>query len=148
MSVCVDFRDRLHDLVEERDLNRTQIAKEMGVDYRSFSNAYNYGILPKPVVLARMADYFRVPLAYLLGRSDNDAFTPAARPESFHERLETLRAEKGVTFYKVAKACHLDKSCISKWYALRQMPSFEILELLADYFQVSPDYLLGRSDDR
>ena len=63
MSVCVDFRDRLHDLVEERDLNRTQIAKEMGVDYRSFSNAYNYGILPKPVVLARMADYFRVPLA-------------------------------------------------------------------------------------
>ena len=148
MSVCVEFQNRLHDLVEERELKRTQIVKEMGVDYRSFAGAFNYGILPKPVVLARMADYFCVPLAYLLGRSDNDAFTPAARPESFHERLESLRAEADISFYKVAKDCHFDKSCISKWYKLGQIPSFEILELLADYFQVSLDYLLGRSEEK
>ena len=97
MSVCVEFQNRLHDLVEERELKRTQIVKEMGVDYRSFAGAFNYGILPKPVVLARMADYFCVPLAYLLGRSEDDAYTPPPERHTFHERLESLRAEADIS---------------------------------------------------
>ncbi len=148
MSISNAFQKRLNDLVSEKELTKTQIAKDMGVDFRSFSNAYNYGILPKPSVLARISDYFNIPIAYLLGQTDEDTFYPADKPSNFHERFEQLKNEKNVTPYKIAKDCHFDKSCISKWYSLKQTPSLEILEILADYFGVSLDYILGRSEDK
>ncbi len=148
MSISVEFRMRLLELVEESGEKKTVLAKAMGVDYRAFSAACNYGILPKPAALSGIADYFHISLAYLLGQTDSDAFFPAARPATFHERLRGLCEEKGITFYCLAKDCHFDKSCISKWYSLSQLPTFEILELIADRFDVSLDYLLGRSDDR
>ena len=148
MAINSAFQERLNDLVSEKELTKTQIAKEMGVDYRAFSNAYNYGILPKPLVLARISDYFNISIAYLLGQTDEDTFYPADSPSNFHERFELLKNEKNVTHYRIATDCHFDKSCISKWFALKQTPSLEILEILADYFGVSLDYLLGRSEDR
>ena len=146
MSICAEFQDRLRDLVEETGLNKTKIAQAMGVDYRAFSGAYNYGILPKPAVLAKISDYFDIPIAYLLGQTDNDTFIPARKRSSFHHRLKALCSERGISYYKLAKDCHFDKSCISKWFSLNQIPSFEILELIADRFDVSFDYLLGRTD--
>lgn len=148
MSVSVDFQKRLQDLIDEKGLKKTQIVKDMNIDYRSFSNAFNYGILPKPVVLLKIADFFHIPISYLLGQTDNDTFFPADTPSDFYSRYELLKTEKGVTSYKIAKDCHFDKSCISKWFSLKQLPSLEILELLADYFNVSLDFILGRSDDR
>ena len=94
---------------------------------------------------AVLRDRRTVPL-YLLGQTDNDAYIPAKIRSTFHDRLRTLCTEQGITYYKLAKDCHFDKSCISKWYALDQIPSFEILELIADRFDVSFDYLLGRTD--
>lgn len=148
MSISNAFQKRLNDLVSEKEFTKTQIAKEMGVDYRAFSNAYNYGILPKPLVLARISDYFNISIAYLLGQTDEDTFYPANKPSNFHERFEQLKNEKNVTHYRIATDCHFDKSCISKWYSLNQIPSLEILEILTDYFGVSLDYLLGRSEDK
>lgn len=148
MSINNAFQKRLNDLVSEKELTKTHIAKDMGIDFRAFSNAYNYGILPKPLVLVRIADYFNIPIAYLLGQTEEDAFYTSEKPSNFHERFELLKNEKNVTSYRIAADCHFDKSCISKWYSLHQIPSLEILEILADYFGVSLDYLLGRSEDR
>ena len=148
MSICVEFQKRLLELVAESGEKRTVLAGNMGVGYRAFSDACNYGILPKPMVLVKMCDYFCLPIAYLLGETDNDAFVPAPERTTFHERLKALCAEAHITFYRLAKECHFDKSCISKWYALGQYPSIEILELIADRFEVSLDYILGRTDER
>lgn len=62
--------------------------------------------------------------------------------------FESLRKDNNISYYKIAKDCHFDKSCISKWRSLKHIPNLEILELLADYFDVSLDYLLGRTDER
>lgn len=148
MSISVEFQQRLQDLIEEKELNRTKIAQQIGVDYRSFSNALNYGILPKPQVLVKMADYFNISISYLLGNTDNDIFIMSKSPSDFHARLESLRKDNNISYYKIAKDCHFDKSCISKWRSLKHIPNLEILELLADYFDVSLDYLLGRTDER
>ena len=148
MSISVEFQKRLIDLISEEEKNtKAQLAKKIGIDYRSFSSAINYGILPKPMGLVKIADYYKVSVAYLLGKTENYEFTPAKKPSSFHERLELLREEKKVTYYKIAKECFFDKSCISKWFSKNHIPSYEILELLIDYFDVSIDYLLGRTDD-
>ena len=65
-----------------------------------------------------------------------------------HERLQQLRAEKGVRQQDVADAVMTTSASVSNWETGRADPSTEALALLADYFHVSVDYLIGHSEDR
>lgn len=51
-----------------------------------------------------------------------------------------------LTPYRVAKDCHFDQTVFTQWKKGRQQPSIEILNKLANYFNVSVDYLLGREE--
>ena len=63
-----------------------------------------------------------------------------------NERIKRLRIERGLTQQNVADAVHTDKTNVSSWENGRYMPSKSVLTLLADFFDVSVDYLLGRTD--
>ena len=148
MPISIDFKNRLCELVDETDLTRAELKSLMKISSSSFNNAINYGILPTPRTLIKIADYFKVSLDYLLGNSQSDDFEPGKNPVSFHERFDRLCEEKSVTHYKVGTDCGFDKSLISRWMSKGYLPSLEILELIADYFNVSLDYLTGRTDYR
>ena len=148
MSASNDFQNRIIGLIAEIDIKKSQLPKTMNIDYRSLSNAINYGIVPKPRILIRMADFFNTSIKYLLGKSDNDYFILSNNRTTFKNRFIELCTEKQVTYYKVSQACHFDKSYISRWLNKNYLPSLELLEILSDYFNVSIDYLLGRTDDK
>ena len=91
MPISQDFQNRFRELVAERGGNKTQIAAEMNITYVLFSKAYNYGILPRPAVLVRIADHFGVSMDFLLGKTEENNFVPARERVSFAQRLEQLR---------------------------------------------------------
>jgi len=66
---------------------------------------------------------------------------------TFTDRLKALRKAKNVTQVSVANAI----GCIEQYYQKIEYgkikPSYDKIELLADYFEVSTDYLLGRSNN-
>ena len=64
----------------------------------------------------------------------------------FSERLRELRKQAGLTQDDVAGRVHLDKQTISQYELGKREPDFEKLERLCDFFNVSTDYLLGKSD--
>ena len=65
---------------------------------------------------------------------------------SFPDRLKELRKTKGVTQKIISEYLSITERAYSKYeYALRE-PNHEITIKLADYFQVSVDYLLGREN--
>ncbi len=64
----------------------------------------------------------------------------------FLERLEELLEEQGITKYKLSRDLNLSNSTIWNWQNGCQ-PTADKLIKLADYFEVSTDYLLGRSND-
>ena len=70
------------------------------------------------------------------------------RLPKFSERLKALRKEKRRTHVEMAELFGWTEADYQKveygWINI----SATTLELLADYFEVSTDYLLGRSDDR
>lgn len=148
MSISNDFQNRINDLVEECNVKKSALPKIIGVDYRSLANALNYGIIPTPRLLIRISDYFGVPIKYLLGETDEDYFVKANPKSDFKARLELLCREKQVSFYQVSKDCHFSNSYITRWLNKKYLPSLELLEILCDYFEVSIDYLLGRTNDR
>ena len=65
---------------------------------------------------------------------------------NFNERLTELRLARNISQAELAKKLGLSKSTISMYEQGRREPSFEIEELLADYFNVDLDYLRGKSE--
>lgn len=63
------------------------------------------------------------------------------------DRIKELRQAKHISQVELANALDLSKQCISNWENNNILPSIEMLCRLADYFNVSTDYLLCREDD-
>ena len=65
---------------------------------------------------------------------------------TFADRLRELRSTRGLTQKDVYTAIGVSPIVYQR-YEYGRSPSFEKLLALADYFDVSLDYLVGRSDD-
>lgn len=148
MAISNEFQNRLNELVEDTAIKKTELAALIPVDYHTFKNALQYGIIPTTRILTRIADYFNVSFEYLLGKSDDDYFDKSENPSNFAERIKTLCEENDYSAYRVCHENHIDESYVSKWKKFGYFPDLEFLEILADYFDVSVDFLLGRTDYR
>ena len=67
---------------------------------------------------------------------------------TFRQRLGMLRKERGYTQKTFAQELSVTERCIRAYDAGKPRPDFDGLIALADYFNVSLDYLVGRSDRR
>jgi transcriptional regulator with XRE-family HTH domain len=61
-------------------------------------------------------------------------------------RLKALRKERKLTQIQVAEAVGVEQTTYGKYELEQRAPSNEVLQKLADFFNVSTDYLLGRTD--
>ena len=61
----------------------------------------------------------------------------------FYERLKELRIEKGIGQIELAKAVNVSKGIISLWENGLREPNMSSLIVIAKYFKVSIDFLVG-----
>ena len=66
----------------------------------------------------------------------------------FLKLLVFARKQAGLTQKQVADKLRKNQSYISKYENGKQLPEVPILEKISDYFNVSTDYLLGKTDIR
>lgn len=62
----------------------------------------------------------------------------------FSERLKKLRTEKHLSQKELAEKLEMSQQAIAKWENNQTTPNPEMLVRIADFFDVSADYLLGR----
>ena len=62
-------------------------------------------------------------------------------------KLFELRSEKGLSQRELARIMNISQGTYNNWENENTQPSIEQLIALADFFEVSVDYLLGRTDD-
>ena len=62
------------------------------------------------------------------------------------DRIKLLANEKGLTIAELERILGFGNNIISKWD--KSIPRSDKLEKLADYFNVSTDYLLGRTENK
>ena len=65
----------------------------------------------------------------------------------FCERIKMLKQSKQCTYLQIAARVSLKPRVIKAYVSGEVKPSYYVLIALADYFDVSIDYLVGRSDD-
>lgn len=68
--------------------------------------------------------------------------------EIFAARLKQLRTENGLSMNGLAQALHTSKTFVSYIESGKRTTPIDKLVDIADYFNVSLDYLVGRSDER
>lgn len=66
----------------------------------------------------------------------------------FPIRLKELREEKRLLSKEFAKIMNVEPATISNWENGNRFPKDDVLIKIADYFDCSIDYLLGRTDDK
>lgn len=64
----------------------------------------------------------------------------------FAERLKELREDAGLSLKQLGKSIGVSDVAISRWENKVRVPNIDSLILLALYFKVSADYLLGLED--
>ena len=62
-------------------------------------------------------------------------------------RMKEIRKAKGISQLKMAMDLHMAQNTISRYETGEREPGIADLIRIADYFRVSVDYLLGRTDD-
>jgi transcriptional regulator with XRE-family HTH domain len=61
----------------------------------------------------------------------------------FHEKLQELRKQKGLTQEELAQELFVSRTAVSKWESCRGYPNLDSLKAIARYFGVSIDVLLS-----
>jgi len=60
----------------------------------------------------------------------------------FHEKLQELRKQKGLTQEELARALYVSRTAVSKWESGRGYPSIDSLKAISKFFAISIDELL------
>lgn len=66
----------------------------------------------------------------------------------FPERLKMLREEKGLLQRELAEKLNLSRVAITHYEQGTRFPEWDTLQGMADLFDVSVDYLLGRTEQK
>lgn len=65
---------------------------------------------------------------------------------TFKERLKELRIEKNLSQAQLGKLVSMSKMAVSHWESGHSEPSIAQLIILSEYFDVTVDYLIGKTD--
>lgn len=151
-NISFKLQKRLIELINDEDYinnkkcSNSEFAKRVGVNKSVISNIVNYGIIPSVKSLIKIADYLNVSLKYLLGETDKNEFIKSDNPTTFHFRLKELIDEKNYKISQITNANSFARNSIHVWLKRKNLPSLEYLNSLANTFNVTADYLLGRTD--
>lgn len=66
----------------------------------------------------------------------------------FAERIKLLREERGLGVREAAAMMGISHAALSMYENKKRTPDIEICNLFADFYGVSGDYLLGRTNER
>lgn len=66
----------------------------------------------------------------------------------FSKRFVELREERNLLQSDVAKIFNVEQPTVSQWENNKRIPDSSMIIIIANFFDVSTDYLLGRSDNK
>lgn len=65
---------------------------------------------------------------------------------NYGERLKKLREKVGLSQKELTGRLNINRSTYARYELSQTQPDYDTLELIANYYDVTTDYILGRSD--
>jgi transcriptional regulator with XRE-family HTH domain len=141
---------RIGELRIDNDIKQIDVAKYLGVTQGTYSG-YESGQINIPVdKLVMLADFYHVSVDYLLNRTNKQSqycgYDMTQGDEMIFYRIRELREDHDWNQEFVAEKLGIKQTTYSKYELGKVNVPAEALIKLADLYQVSLDYLMGRTD--
>ncbi|HFD2043956.1 TPA: helix-turn-helix domain-containing protein [Clostridium perfringens] len=133
---------KLKELRNEKELSQKELANILQVAPSTISMWEQDKREPDGDMIMKIANYFDVSTDYILGRNNNT--NSYKYTKELGKRLKSLRESKNLLSKDLAKIMNVEPPTITNWEKGNRFPKEDILIKLADYFDVSLDYLFGR----
>ncbi|WP_079709819.1 helix-turn-helix domain-containing protein [Paraliobacillus ryukyuensis] len=130
-------------------LTQSQLAMKAGVTRTTITNYETGYARPTPEQLDKLAEIFDVDSRWLTKTDDDFSYHVDEKEVSeraqteFGKKLRLLRKNKKKTMDDLSKIINISRSGYSKYEIGGREPNLNSLVILADYFDVSLDDLLG-----
>jgi len=145
MDKLTKFGEHFNELMFYKNVTPEKLAETIGVNestvYRWKNNKSNLSMTN----LIKLANYFNCSLDFLLGRNNEILTYIPKSPMLFSKRLREIMKEYNISSYKLRKISRYDGKYFQKWDRGAD-PLAQTLIELADIFDCSIDYLIGRED--
>ena len=66
--------------------------------------------------------------------------------DKWNDKLQQARINKGISQQEVSNALGITRGCYAHYEQGVREPSIDLLKRICDYFDISADYLIGRTD--
>lgn len=136
------FKDRLKELREQNGYSMDKLVELYNKTFNAKMNKstlsrYENGLQePMYTVVVNLSKLFNVSLEYLSGLEEVNTM-------NFAERVLELINEKQISKNKLLTDLNLSKNSFVNWIERGTIPGGDVLAKIAEYFDVSVDYLLG-----
>lgn len=131
-----------------KKVNQEEVSAAIGVTRQAYSHYERGEREPDHEMLIKLAKYFDTSIDYILGNGDylpkKTILKEQGQSLSLNQKLKNLRHDAGKLQKEVAKDIKISVQVYCNYENGQRSPSPEMLSKLADYFNVSVDYLLGR----
>lgn len=152
----MDLLNRIKELAKHKEITIAELERETGI---SNGQIGKWGTRsPNVKNIQKVANYFGVSIDYLLGNSSDSSHSVKSEKNikankiqankistriSIFDRIKMLTDNKGMNIVDVELDLGMSKNYLYKWKTAK--PTADRLEQVADYFNVSTDYILGRT---
>lgn len=154
MDMKKTLGQKLRELREQRGWTQLYAAKIFGITNGALSNYERDERMPDAKMLKKFAEVYEVSLDYLLDNEPTEKSTddiigePAGMKikSIIGERIKELREKQGLTQKELATFLGISDRAVGYYEKEERTPPPDMLQKIADFFDVSVDYLLGRTD--
>ncbi len=144
------FLEQVQKICAQKGIAIAQLEADIGISRGSVYKWRKHS--PSLDVACNVSNYLGVSLDELVGqdfypsdkhiKKESSTSTPLSG-DIFFERFEGLLKEKGLRAADVSKATGITPSTFTDWKKGRYVPKIDKILLIANYFGVSLDYLMG-----
>ena len=145
MDILTNFAGTLNDLIIENNLNARTLSLSIGMGNSTITRYLNGERLPSIDYLVKIANYFNCSTDYLLGLEDEIRNTDFMPCPPFAERLTFLLNYFKRSASSVYKNENISKARFYVWKNGVGMPNIDNIVKLAQIFDCSVDFVIGRS---
>ncbi|MCI8369399.1 MAG: helix-turn-helix domain-containing protein [Clostridia bacterium] len=151
VNILANFSKNLKDFMFDGKLTPKLLASEIKVDRSVIYKYLRKEILPTVPNLISITNYFECSADYILGLSSVNSKIINKNPVKLSERLKEILHKREMSRYKLlnelrGKNIKIARQSIDDWYNDKRYPSIDNLIMLAETFDCTVDYLLGREN--
>ena len=138
------FGGILNELKENNNLTNIDLSKI--VDTSRFVIGYwiSNSQIPTLEHAIKLANYFNCSLDFLFGLTENNEEVNYSKSTPFHIQLKKILDEKKISQNKLMRETNFKSGNLYSWFNKKSQPNMATVIELAQYLNVSLDYLAGR----